>query len=234
MTNWPMVATGSRRPTAASTTLEYPVAPPRTIGRGPRRPVGGSVAGCPVREATTYLSGRSALDPSGPMGTIGRKGGPHMTRPLAIPLISPSGWPRRARQRPATARAHQPRLVRSARPGRSWWPRSTPPPTPSSIAACYRRGGRGEDDVWLASAEVCDPASGVFTPAGSMAKPRLGHTATALRDGRVLIGAAGRRVRGTASAEVWDPAGRGRLHPAGSLGTDAPSTPRRPYPMAVS
>ena len=32
-----------------------------------------------------------------------------------------------------------------------------------------------------------DPATGKFSPVGSMGAPRYGHTATLLNDGRVLI-----------------------------------------------
>jgi hypothetical protein len=47
--------------------------------------------------------------------------------------------------------------------------------------------GGGSSTELLTSAELYDPASGKFSPAGSMADPREWHTATLLLDGRVLI-----------------------------------------------
>jgi len=65
----------------------------------------------------------------------------------------------------------------------------------------------------LASAELWDATTGLFTPAGSLARGRIGHTATLLPDGRVLIlGGAGvvdvvgnRGYRDFPGAELWDP-----------------------------
>jgi Kelch motif len=58
----------------------------------------------------------------------------------------------------------------------------------------------------LASAEIYDPVSGTFRAVGSMTTPREGHTATLLRDGRVLIaGGSPNGIRTTASAEIFDP-----------------------------
>jgi hypothetical protein len=63
--------------------------------------------------------------------------------------------------------------------------------------------------------------AGAFSPTGSLAEPKWGHTATLLPDGRVLI--VGGEITGsdyqgtfTNTAEVWDPAA-GTFSPTGSL-----------------
>jgi hypothetical protein len=59
----------------------------------------------------------------------------------------------------------------------------------------------------LASAELYDPVSNTFSATGSMSTDRLGHTATLLADGKVLI-AGGRPFTSNevATAEIYDPA----------------------------
>jgi len=63
----------------------------------------------------------------------------------------------------------------------------------------------------VASAELYDPATGVFTPTGSMTAIRETHTATLLDDGRVLIaggqswGGIGIINGSTATAEIYSP-----------------------------
>ena len=65
----------------------------------------------------------------------------------------------------------------------------------------------------LTSAELWNPIAGQFTPTGSMTRGRIGHTATLLPDGRVLIlGGDGvvdvvgnRGYRDFPGAELWDP-----------------------------
>ena len=67
-----------------------------------------------------------------------------------------------------------------------------------------------------ATAELYDPASRRFRPAGRMATARAGHTATPLPDGRVLLAGGWSGARQLSTAEVYDPATR-RFTAAGSM-----------------
>lgn len=73
-------------------------------------------------------------------------------------------------------------------------------------------GGCGKGtpcDTVLASAEIYDPRTALWSPIAPLPSPRLFHTATLLRDGRVLV--AGGCVsdpceEGLSSGEIFDPA----------------------------
>lgn len=57
----------------------------------------------------------------------------------------------------------------------------------------------------IADAEIWDPHTDAWTPVGAMAVTRAGHTATALRDGRVLVvGGDAAGLGHPTTAEVWD------------------------------
>jgi len=58
----------------------------------------------------------------------------------------------------------------------------------------------------LANAEVYDPATGQFSPSGSMSAARDRPTASVLPDGRVIvIGGQGANGQSVTTAEIWDP-----------------------------
>jgi hypothetical protein len=83
------------------------------------------------------------------------------------------------------------------------------------IAGGYNDGGSA-----IASAELYDPATGIFTPTGSLNTARVLDTATLLHNGMVVI-AGGNSCDGAcggalASAELYDPA-TGTFTPYGSL-----------------
>jgi N-acetylneuraminic acid mutarotase len=83
-------------------------------------------------------------------------------------------------------------------------------------------GGRNGNTA-LSTAELYDPATGIFTATDSLATARCGHTATLLQNGTVLIaggynfGSTG-GLPTTATAELYDP-GTGTFSATGSLGT---------------
>jgi Kelch motif/Galactose oxidase, central domain len=79
---------------------------------------------------------------------------------------------------------------------------------------CTRSGCEGPEDG--RRAEVFDPGTGRFVPAGEMTTSRVGHTATALPGGRVLLagGYSGEGTAPLATTELYDPAVGFRPGPA--------------------
>ena len=66
------------------------------------------------------------------------------------------------------------------------------------------------------SAEIYDPVRGAFIGTGGMSTPRMGHSATLLNDGRVLIAGGVFNGRVIASAEIYDPL-TGMFTPTGDM-----------------
>ena len=64
-------------------------------------------------------------------------------------------------------------------------------------------GGQDAAEIPLASAELYDPSTGLFSPTGSMTEARGSNIATLLPDGRVLI--AGGAFPHVSSVELYDP-----------------------------
>ena len=87
-------------------------------------------------------------------------------------------------------------------------------------------GGMRRNQDFSKSAEIYDPASGKFQPAGEMSVGRVGHIAVLLRSGKVLITGGWVGMGGTDLAELYDPA-TGKFSVIGKM------TARRGRPSAT-
>src|SRR5882724_4656056 len=84
----------------------------------------------------------------------------------------------------------------------------------------------GANTAYFASAELYDPATGIWTPTGLLNDARDGHTATLLNNGKVLV-AGGHNGVFLASAQLYDPATGSWTDTFGSLAS------RRAYHTAT-
>lgn len=74
------------------------------------------------------------------------------------------------------------------------------------IAGGFDRSDDGRGQSYLQSAELYDPRTQKFTPAGGMNYARAGHTATLLQNGTVLVAGGFAGMGALSSAELFDPA----------------------------
>jgi hypothetical protein len=82
------------------------------------------------------------------------------------------------------------------------------------IAGGFREEGTSE--IAIASAEIFDPSTNIFTNTGDMNEPRDGHTATLLPNGQVLIAGGWNQSGRTSTAELYDPQ-TGKFEYTGSM-----------------
>src|SRR5580692_6545655 len=73
------------------------------------------------------------------------------------------------------------------------------------IAGGARLAGSPPEFEFLASAELYDPSTGLFTPTGDMTTARSSHSAALLPDGMVLITGGGGAGAAVATTEIYDP-----------------------------
>ena len=124
----------------------------------------------------------------------------------------------------ATAACPQPTPSRTPKPPTILLPNAMTRPRAGNTAIVLKNGlvllAGGQDSVSqpliTASAELYNPVTRTFTATGSMSNPRIGNTATLLRDGRVLYVGGYTGGGYLADADLYDPAS-GTFTPAGSV-----------------
>ena len=99
-------------------------------------------------------------------------------------MVPPPGNPAKPQiERPVTTVA----LAAAAAPHSLAWPRERHSATLLRDGRVLVVGGSAASGGAVATAEMLDPSTGLWSPAGNMSYPRTNHTATYLRDGTVLI-----------------------------------------------
>jgi hypothetical protein len=155
---------------------------------------------CGLNTAELYLPGRKRFMATGAMA-VGRGG--HTATLLAHGEVLIAGGFSNTNTILASAELYDPSTGTFTATGGMNQPRVLATATLLSNGEVLVAGGvsssRRGSIFPVATAELYDPSTGSFTPTGSMSIARIGHTATLLDDGRVLVVEA-------ASAELYDPA----------------------------
>jgi N-acetylneuraminic acid mutarotase len=155
---------------------------------GPTEPGDFLIGGGSGSAGHAYVAGILAANPQ-PSTYFTQQELPHPPS-LPLPSVAITGWQLVGDL--ATARANHAAALVSATPGMR------------SVLVC----GGSAAGVPTSSAERYDPAAATWSTRPSMVIPRLGHTATTLADGRVLVsGGTGGAGLTFASAELYDPVG---------------------------
>ena len=225
------------RPSALPPAQTLRSKPPRAPGRsgsGGLGPASGQPAGSRsvpalARRNTTPifvglgLIGLVLIVGTGALLVSGAIGAPNKPSPSAIALATPTATP-------SSSPSSIPTRVPSGtftRTGNHYAPSASFSGTITLLQdgrVLIAGGFHGGDKSFTpyATAQLYDPRTGTFSLTASMAVPRSNHTATLLRDGRVLITGGFSQPNGLAdgrylaSAELFDPK-TGRFSPTGSM-----------------
>jgi Galactose oxidase, central domain len=202
--------------------------------KGPRRRVFAIAGGAGLVAAVVAVALLSGVIQPIPASSVSASAAPFPAQPSASPSSTSSGKPASPGSTPASASASSPTAssISSAPTGSAaaqFTPtgamtagRDGPTATLLEDGKVLVAGGKvaqGLAETATPTAELYDPARGKFSPTGSMAAGRWGHTATRLEDGRVLVVGGADLADGYANlktAELYDPA-TGKFSATGSM-----------------
>ena len=220
-------ATGAFSPTGSMTTdREFPTATLLSDGRVLVAGGDNPYSACSILASTEVYDPTTGTFNSGATMEIGREGQTATLLKNGLVLIAggSGGCSAQSSAIMRSAELYDPRV-------NSFQPTGSLVTARSGQTATLLRDGRvlitggcaestGQGCTAVASAELYDPTSGTFSPTGSMSEPRVGHAATLLPDGRVLIaGGCTREDNGCTpltSAEIYDPR-TGTFSPTGPM-----------------